>query len=417
VLKGVSVTTNEAGVPVFDLSFGDWEFNQNPYDVLEEVRAAGPVVYNSRAGRYMVTSYRNCAKVLGNVKEFNSQSALEDTVRFFGGITMMFLDTPRHDQMRGVWSQDFQRASLEDRRRLVEEVVMGRVDPFIDRVLSGEIVDAIPNMTRGIPTLVIAHMLGIQTDMFEQFSAWSDAMGASTEASFDPSPRGERLAREGVEATAALNEYIVGQIAERREQGSRGKPSTDDLIGKMVHSEFGRTSMEESELVASNTQLVFAGNETTASLMAHTLVALATHPDQRKVLEEDRSLIPQAIEEVHRWSTVTQAGGRRACSDHSEIEGIRIPNGSEISPLQGAGNRDPQRWESPATFDITRIPIAHLGFGFGMHSCLGLNLARLEMEVWLNRLLDRLPNYQLAGPVDYGTNFILRGPIVVPIAS
>ena len=411
------MTENEAGVPVFDLSFGDWEFNQQPYEILEEVRAAGPVVYNSRAGRYMVTSYRNCARVLGNVKEFNSQSALEDTVRFFGGITMMFLDTPRHDQMRGVWSEDFQRASLQERRDLVESVVQERVDPFVERVLSGETVDAIPNMTRGIPTLVIAHMLGIETDMFEQFSAWSDAMGASTEASFDPSPRGERLAREGMEATRDLNEYIVGQIAERRGRTARSEPGTDDLVGKMVNSEFGRTNMEESELVASNTQLVFAGNETTASLMGHTLVALATHPEQREALIADRSLIPQAIEEVHRWSTVTQAGGRRACSDHSEIEGIRIPEGSEISPLQGAGNRDPERWENPAKFDITRTPIAHLGFGFGMHSCLGLNLARLEMEVWLNRLLDRLPNYELAGTVDYGTNFILRGPIVVPIAS
>jgi cytochrome P450 len=185
----------------------------------------------------------------------------------------------------------------------------------------------------------------------------------------------------------------------------------------MVFHDFAR-SMEEQEIVASVTQLVFAGNETTAKLMASTLVALAQHPDQRRALTADRSLIPQAIEEVLRWMTVvTNLQARHACSPDSHVQGIPIPVGAAMAPLVAAANRDPARWDNPHAFDIFRPAKQHLGFGFGMHVCLGLNLARLETEIWLDRLLDRLPDYTLAAPIDYGRSFLLRGPVAVPVAA
>jgi cytochrome P450 len=175
--------------------------------------------------------------------------------------------------------------------------------------------------------------------------------------------------------------------------------------------------MDEQEIVASNTQLVFAGNETTAKLMASTLVALGLHPEQRRLLVEARSLIPQAIEEVLRWMPVVDAlPARHACSDESEVGGVRVPRGAAMAPLIVAANRDPSRWRDPHRFDILRERKQHLGFGFGMHVCLGLNLARLEVQVWLDCLLDRLPDYHVAGPIDYGHHFILRGPVAVPLA-
>jgi cytochrome P450 len=184
----------------------------------------------------------------------------------------------------------------------------------------------------------------------------------------------------------------------------------------MVGSEYARTSMSDNEIIASNTQLVFAGNETTAKLMAHTLVTLAGHPDQRRLLVADRTFVSQAIEEVLRWQTITQFIDREVRADDVEISGVRLAPGSVVTPLQGAANRDPQRWDRPEVFDLTRPPKAHLGFGFGMHSCIGLNLARLEAQVWLNRFLDELPDYEVAGAIHYGGNFQLRGPEAVPIA-
>jgi cytochrome P450 len=398
-------------IPVIEADFNDRSFNQDPFPVLERWRALGPVVYNAKHDVYMTFSYRDCAKVIGNLSQFDSSIAAESFVRSFGGVTMEAIDSPRHHEMRGVWAREFQRDSLQEQRRLVTEVVDARLGPFVQRVRSGEHVDAVTGLTRGIPTLVIARMLGIESERHEEFSDWSDAIGGFSEARTDKTARGEELVRKGVAASRALNGYL-GQVVEDRRAAGKGG---DDLVSKMVFHEFAN-QMAEDEIVASVTQLVFAGNETTAKLMASTMVALAAHPDQRRALVADRSLIPQAIEEVLRWSTVvTNLQARHACSPHSEIQGIPIPVGSAMAPLIAAANRDPKRWEDPHRFDISRPPKQHLGFGFGMHVCLGLNLARLETEIWLDRLLDELPDFEVVGPVDYGTNFMLRGPLAVPI--
>jgi cytochrome P450 len=400
-----------ASAPVMNLSFREPGFNQDPFPVLEEIRRAGPVVYNEQRGTWMLTSYPDVSRVLGDAGHY-AQGETEAFTDFFGGPTMETIDDrQRHDAIRGIWAEDFQRGSLESQRPLVERVVAQQLDPFVERLRSGEVVDAVTAMTRNIPTLVIANMLGIETAMFEQFSAWSDAMGAIAEGALDTSDRGMETIMAGRRATSELNEYIAGQVEDRR------KKPTDDLIGKMVASDYARTEMTEKEIIASNTQLVFAGNETTAKLMAHTLVTLAQHPDQRRLLAGDRSLVAQAVEEVHRYQTITQFIDRDVKESDVEIRGVAIPRGSVVTPMQGAANRDPERWDRPADFDITRPSRQHLGFGFGMHSCIGLNLARLETQVWLDRLMDALPEYELAQEVDYGSNFQLRGPLAVHIAA
>lgn len=396
--------------PVVNVSFHDVGFNQDPFPTLEEIRRAGPIVYNELLDRWMVTAYPLVARVLGDSGHY-AQGASDAFVGFFGGTTMETIDEPeRHNAMRGIWAADFQRGNLEGRRELVEQVVADRLDPFVDRLRSGETVDAVAELTRSIPTLVIAHMLGIDTEMFAQFSAWSDAMGTTTEGALDPTQKGTETVVAGRQATAALNTYIAEQVNERRRNPS------DDLIGKMVAAPFAQTDMSEEEIIASNTQLVFAGNETTAKLMAHTLVSLATHPDQRRQLTRDRSLVLPAIEEVHRWQTITQFIDRDVRIE-VELAGVALPPGAVVMAMQGAGNRDPDRWDNAAAFDITRPPRQHLGFGFGLHSCIGLNLARLEVQVWLDRLLDLLPEFDVVGEVDYGPNYQLRGPAAVYLAA
>jgi cytochrome P450 len=396
--------------PVVNASFHEDGFNQDPYPTLEEIRRAGPIVYNEFLDRWMVTAYPLCSRVLGDSAHY-AQGASDAFVDFFGGTTMETIDEPaRHNAMRGIWAEDFQRGNLESRRELVERVVADQLDPFVERLRSGETVEAVAELTRSIPTLVIANMLGINTEMFAQFSAWSDAMGATTEGALDPTEKGMETVMAGRTATAELNAYIAEQVNERRRNPS------DDLIGKMVAAPFAQNEMSEKEIIASNTQLVFAGNETTAKLMAHTLVSLAAHPDQRRLLAQDRSLVLPAIEEVHRWQTITQFIDRDVRVE-VELAGVRLPPGAVVMPIQGAGNRDPDRWDNASAFDITRPPRQHLGFGFGLHSCIGLNLARLEVQVWLDRLLDLLPDFEVVGTVDYGPNYQLRGPAAVYLAA
>jgi cytochrome P450 len=151
--------------------------------------------------------------------------------------------------------------------------------------------------------------------------------------------------------------------------------------------------------------------------MGTTLVAFAEHMDQWRLLRADRTYVARAVEEVHRWRTLTQVIPRRASVDEAAIQGVTVPLGATVELLVGAANRDPARWTEPDRFDVRRPFRGHLGFGYGLHICLGLSLARLESQVWLDLLLDSLPAFEVAAPLDYGQNFNLRAPREVHVVA
>jgi cytochrome P450 len=161
--------------------------------------------------------------------------------------------------------------------------------------------------------------------------------------------------------------------------------------------------------------LLFAGNETTAKWLGHIVVTLARHPQVRRAACEDPGLIAPTVEEIMRWEPVVQRIPRVAVAD-AEIGGTAVRAGDQVLLLVGAANRDPHRYDHPDQLDVARPHKAHLGFGFGMHSCLGVTLARLEARVATARLLARIPRYELAGAPDYGA-FGLRGPSHVEVAA
>ncbi|HWG00224.1 MAG TPA: cytochrome P450 [Trebonia sp.] len=395
-------------LPVLSPDFDDPAFVTDPYPVLEEIRAAGPVVYHAGRRCYMITGYRDVARVFGNARQFVSDN--EAFIRLFGGATMEALDNPRHDQVRSVWARDFQRGPLEQQRDLIRGVVADTVSAFAGAVRAGETPDAVHGMTRQVPTKVIAHLLDIPASDFRQFAGWSDAMCDLLRGHHMPGPEGQAYVDRGMRATAELNAYIAAEVDKRRRS-----PGTD-LIGTMANSPVAET-MAADEIVANNTQMVFAGNETTSKLMGYVLIALAEHPDQRAALRADRSLIPRAIEEIHRWTSVLVYNLKFAREDGAPVAGVELPKDSTVMCFQAAANRDPSRWENPSVLDVTREPRQHIGFGFGMHSCLGMNLARLEIEVWLNRMLDELPDWTIAGDVDWGGNWMVRGPAGIPLGT
>lgn len=394
--------------PRTSLNFSDPGFLADPYPEYARLRAAGPVVFHDPTAEYLVTGWRDCARVLGNPETY--MTAPEPFVRLFGGMTMEAMERDRHDPVRGIWAPAFQRKSLEAHRAMITEIVDSRLLPFVERVRAGETVDAVGELTRHIPTLVIAQMMGIPDEDHARFSRWSDLMGGITQGAHDTSPHAQAMIDAGLQATADLNAYILDQV---RRRGAAGR---DDLLGQMVDSPVGRTQMDESEIVASNTQLVFAGNETTAKLMAHVILALHLFPDQRRLVLDDRSLIPRAIEEIHRYFTIAHVNWRVVRGGGASIGGHDLADGAVIRCLIGAANRDPGRWENPDVLDVLRPTKGHLGFGFGLHNCLGLNLARLEVQVLLERLLDLLPQWRVTD-VRWADKWTLRGPATVLVAA
>lgn len=400
-------TMTVARSPLLSFDTTDPQFVAEPWPRYEEIRRLGGVVYNERVNRWMVTGFDDVKRILSAPMRFGSERGQVEHAAVFGGPTMEFYDGPHYDKIRAIWSDDFRPRMLAPLRPVIAGIIRRRLAPVIERLRSGETVEVVSELTRGIPTEVIAHMLAVDTDMVGQFSAWSDAMGAAAEGYTSPGGRGAELIAAGKRATAELNDYIRSEMPRRR-----GCPADGgwDLIATMVSADYACAHMTEQEIVASNTQLVFAGNETTSKLLAQIVVTLAAHKEQRRALRDDLSLAPAAVEEVHRFETITHSIFRDVVGGDAMVGDVVIPEGERITLLLGAANRDPGRWDRPDQFDIGRKKLSHLGFAFGLHSCLGMNLAHLEAQIFLEELVAAVPDWNVRAPLDFGTNFTVRGP-------
>jgi cytochrome P450 len=402
MVTSASLTAGAAWLP-----WTDPDLNADPRRVLETLRPLGPVVFNEAENSWLILSYEHCSAILADPMHFSSAGLIPFIMDQFGGLTMEGMDDRVcHSGVRGIWSKEFLRGSLENQREVVTRIVAEQVGGMVARLRDGETVDAVSAATRRIPTLVIAHMLGLDPSAHEEFSAWTDHQIAMVAGSMDPSPEGRALVEAGKAATKQMNQHVAAEIQGRRER------DTPDLIGMGARC----PSIGADDLIANVTQLVVGGNETTARLMAVSLVVLAQHPEQRRWLATNRRLLRSAIEELLRYETIVQWMARTTLTD-VEVAGIEISEGASIACMLGAANRDPARWDAPNDFDIQRRQRAHLGFGTGMHTCLGLNLTRLEMEIFLDYLMTELPDWELAEPPTYGRSFPIRGPEQVIIRT
>lgn len=396
-----------AQAPRLDVNLYTREIFRDPYPALERIRAAGPVVYNGLVDAWMLTGDSLIRKTLTNFERFTLDGAPPQ--RLFGPEAFIVIDDkPRHDALRNVWAPAFQRQAIARLRPDIERIVDTMLLPLEERLRAGETVDAFKDFCRDIPAYVIAAMLGLPESARPDIVRWSDLMGAAVISA--PSADGGMTPAwiAGEQAKKELGEFLVEQMEFRRRQ-----PGTD-LISQMVHSEPAKT-MSDDAIMKNCRQLLFAGNETTAKWIGHILVVLHNHPDARAAVVADRSLLPDANEEVMRFEPVVHRSHRRVRGGTVDIEGVQVPEGGLIVLFMGAANRDPKRYERAHEFDIHRPAAGNLGFGFGMHSCLGISLARLEATIAVSRLLDRIPDYRVAGEVGY-EGLGLRGPSPLPVA-
>ena len=310
---------------------------------------------------------------------------------------MLQLDPPDHGRLRGLVVRAFTARRIEDMRPRIQQIV----DAIIDRVAARGHMDLIADFAYRLPVTVICDMLGIPEEDREFFHAGS-RMGGRL---LDLAPLSAAEIKEQNEGNLAMAEYFRRLFDLRRRQPG------DDLTTHLVQAEEAGDKLTNEELTANIILLFGAGHETTVNLIGNGLLALHRNPDQLRLLQNDPSLAPNAVEELLRYDSSVQVTGRTTLEDVDDIGGIALAKGQPVVCLLGSANRDPAAYADPDRLDITRSDIRPLSFGGGIHYCVGAQLARIEGEVAITTLLHRLPNLRLddLDHPDWRQTFVLRG--------
>lgn len=381
------------GKPQYDVDLmADPALLSDPFPIYEEIRATGRVVWNGKMEGWMVTSFDDCTEVLSDPQqEWYGQigARYPEATFWFEAPNMIIADGAEHTRLRQGVSRYFTPAYAAKWEARIGEVVAELLAPLAEHEADFDLEE----FTK-IPVVIVAEMLGVPQERHEDFRRWSnDVTGNNAYGRENP-----ELRRVMDVALADLSAYLDVEIERHR----REQP--DDVFTVMVNI----PNWSEAEIRSSVINLLLAGYDTTAKLMTQCLVALETHPDQRRLLAENPALIPNAIEEVLRWDGVAQADPR-VVKQKTTLADQELNDGEVVWSMLAAANRDPARWSNPEIFDVRREVGRHLGFGVGRHLCIGAPLARLEIKAALEALLRIAPEYHLRD-LDYGDAFLVRGP-------
>ncbi len=301
------------------------------------------------------------------------------------GIEMMIeMDDPQHLLRRKLVNSGFTRKRVKD----LESKIVSLCDTLIDAVCERGECDFVWDLAAPLPMAVIGDMLGVRPEERSMFLKWSDDL-----VSFLSSTASPEGVQASMEAFAAYNEYMTGMIAVRKTQ------PTDDLVSVLTHAEVEGSRLEDHQIVVEVVLLLVGGDETTRHTLSGGTRQLLLHPDQHERLTADLGLLPNAIEEMLRWTAPVKNMARTVTADN-EFHGTQLHRGEKIILLFESANFDEKVFDDPDTFNIERYPNNHLAFGFGTHFCLGNQLARLELSIMLTRLLQRLPDLRLASDAD-----------------
>jgi cytochrome P450 len=363
----------------------DAEINADPYPTYARLRAEAPVYHNDRYDFWALSRHADVDKALANWQTFSNARGdileiIQSGMELPSGV-VLFEDPPRHTMHRGLMSRVFtprRMAALEDQ---VRAFCARCLDPLVG---AGRF-DIVAELGAVMPMRVIGMLLGIPEADQTAVRDRSDAF-LRTESGKPMDVKQEAIANGEMFA-----EYIEW----------RSHHPSDDLMTALLTADFEDETgtmrrLTRPEVLTYTQVLAGAGNETTGRLIGWLAKVLAEHPDQRRQLVDDRSLLPRAVDETLRFEPTGPHIGRYVAED-VEYYGTTVPAGSAMLLLVGAANRDGRRYENPDVFDIHRAGGQHLTFGYGLHYCLGANLARLEGRVALDELLNRFPVWD----VDY----------------
>jgi len=393
---------------------------QDPYPVYTYLRENEQVHWNPMFNCFMLTKYddvnmvfsdhkrfssdiwSNAAEILGFNDEDETSVSLKQIIPFLA-YNLQGMDPPGHTRQRTLMMKTFTPRMIETFRPSVQKLV----DELIDQRLAQGSMDLVADLAYPLPSNVILDLLGIPRRGRPYIKASAEAINLFVATILFTGPSvWPRLA--GV--FADVKAYLKGLIAERR------KNPGEDLLTKMVQAEEHGDMLSEDEIVIATNFLLFAGHETTANLIAVGMYYLMQHDEQMAQLRADPAKIPAAVEELLRYVSPVHTLARRS-TEEVTMRGVTIPEGSSIYLLVGAANRDSEKFPDPEKLDINRPPVRSLGFGYGIHFCIGAALARMESQVAFETMIRRLPAIHMTvDRPEFRPNYSLRGLTSLPVA-
>lgn len=380
-------------------------FVENPYPYYAQLRAGDPV-YKTRfpdgQQGWLITGYEEAVEALKEPR------FIKDFSKLYGGSmdgmsvftqNMLFSDPPDHRRLRGLAQKAFTPRVIEGMKERIEEIT----DQLLDEMEQKKEINLIDDFAFPLPIIVICEILGVPSEDRDKFRIWSNSLieGSSGEP--------------GVSVYQHMNDFIryLGEWFSRTRLETE-----DDLISKLIEAEEEGDRLTEKELYGLVTLLIIAGHETTVNLIGNTFLNLLKHPEQKELLRKKPELIGQAIEESLRFDGPVEFSTSRWAGENFQFAGKEISRGELVVVALNAANRDPDQFDDPEVFEISREKSPHLAFGKGIHHCLGAPLARLEGKIAISRLLDRFPDLKLRIPeskLKWRQGMIVRGVKEIPV--
>lgn len=389
---------------------------RDPHTYFRHLRELDPVHWNPRHKAWIVTRYDDVARALRSTTltaeritpfaEAVTRAAANDDVDTTFQILkewLVFRDPPEHTRLRRLVARAFTPTVVKARTQEITETIEGLVDDLRDR----DSVDLIHEFAFPLPAVVIAQMLGVPPEDRVLFKEWSDQLTSLVFGAYGQEDRFESAARGMIE----LRDYLIDLINHYEQHPG------ENLISVLLEHE-GDDALSREELVATCTLLLFGGHETTTNLIGNGTLALLSHPDQLALLRAQPELIGPTIEEILRYDGPARATVRLVKEDH-DMAGRPMTAGERVFLINLSANRDPEVFADPDALDIRRNPGNHLGFGVGIHYCLGAPLARLEGQLAISRLLDAFPDLTLAAEpstLDWHGTMLSRGLVHLPVS-
>jgi len=379
-----------------------------PHDMFALLRREAPLFRHRDPDGpdfWAVTRYRDVVAVSRDFASFSSwrrgalATEVPDSALEQQRLMMLNMDPPRHTKLRGLVNKGFTPRMIAELTERVRGICAALVEHAGER---GEC-DFVAEVAAELPLQVIAEMLGVPAEDRHQVYEWSNRLVGGTDPDLRPP------VDDGQDAAMQMYLYANEMALQRRER------PRDDLVSVLMQAEVDGERLTEMEFDLFFMLLAVAGNETTRNLISGGMLALVEHPDQRRRLVADPSLLPAAVEEMLRWVTPVMNFRRTATRD-CQVAGQPIAEGDKVILYYPSANRDEAVFDSADRFDVGRDPNEHLGFGGGgPHFCLGANLARLEIRLMFEALLRRFPEAELAGPVRRLRSNFLSGIKSMPV--
>jgi cytochrome P450 len=393
------------------IDFNNPTFVANPYEQLKALREIGKPVWHEGMQIFLAARHSDANDVfrnksLGRIFTDKSPEFEWETFNWLHSDSILDSEPPKHTRLRSLVAKAFNRNKIEGMRPAVERITQQLLDAIDEKVKSGESFDLIADYAEPLPVKIIADLLGFPESEEHLLRPWSQSIVKMYEV--NPS---EQYQVEAKKAAGEFAEY-VRNLAEHR----KINPG-QDLITDLAMVEENGEKLNSHELVATCVLLLNAGHEASVNAFGNGMVAALERPDQAELLRNNsRAITDTALEEFMRFDAPLHLFERTATID-TELGGVKIEKGQKIAALIGAANRDSSVFERADEMDLTRDPNPHIGFGAGIHFCLGAPLARLEMSVSLPALWEKYPNMQLAGTPVRRPTFVLRGYESVSISA